>query len=85
MANLPLISRGCHANEFRPKNDKVGECFGKVARKAPKVAKSTTTVAIPLVYSAPPPAPSAFRFVVVVVVVVALSFLLLFLFFVVFL
>ena len=44
-----MVSGGCHANGFRPKHDTTGECFGEVARNAPKAHKNI-----------PPPLPSPF-------------------------
>ena len=50
-----MISGGCHANEFRPKHDTTGECFGEVARNAPKAHKNIPPLLPSPFFKAPPP------------------------------
>ena len=67
MANPPFDFSGVSRKRVSSKSDKIGECFGEVARKAPEANKITTPAAFYLAGGAPPPLPpSAFRFVVVV-------------------
>ena len=50
-----MISGGCHANEFRPKHDTTGECFGEVARNAPRAHKNMPPPFSSPFFKAPPP------------------------------
>ena len=49
-----MISGGCHANDFRGKNDETGNCFGEVARNAAKARKNTPPPLPSPLFTAPP-------------------------------